>query len=121
MKTIRLFTCLMVFMLVFSAWTPSTAYAASAGIGANSPSASSSVAKMVKLTVFNKTGGPLSVSLQGGPQPYYFYVPNQGKTTFMILSGRYQFTVVGCGGSAYTRNRNFKGGGSIGPMICTKK
>ena len=122
MKTARLFTCLMAIMLVFAAWTPSTAYAAPAGIGAASPSQStgSGTAKMVKLTIGNRTGGPLFVTLVG-PQTYSFYVPDKGKDVFLILSGTYQYTVTGCGGSSISKTRSFKGGGNLGPYVCRKK
>ena len=122
MKTARLFTCLIVAMLIFTAWTPSIAYAAPAGMGASSPSLSAvdaTTAKLVKLTVYNKTGGPLIVTLRGA-QTYFFYAANQGKTTFMIMPGKYQYTITGCGGGTLTKTRNFQGGGNLGPYICRK-
>jgi len=116
MKTARLFTCLMVIMFIFTAWTPSTAYAASAGSGASS----SNTVRMVKLTVGNRTGGPLYVTLQGA-QSYSFYVSDKSKSTFLILSGTYTFTVTGCGGSSISKTRSFKSGGNLGPYVCKKR
>jgi hypothetical protein len=126
MKTVRLVTFLIVAILVFSAWTPSPvlarADATTVTIGADSGNTSVdfAAAKLVKLTVINKTGGTLYVRLVG-PKNYFFSAPNQGKTSFQIEAGRYTFTVrsSACSGSI-SKSKNFKGGGSLGPYVCNR-
>lgn len=75
--------------------------------------------KAGSLTVDNKTGGTLYVSLTG-PKAYYFNTSKQGKTTFDgIDAGKYTITVrsSACGGSlTYTKNINGKT--SLKPFIC---
>jgi hypothetical protein len=79
-------------------------------------------AKMVKLTITNKTGGVLTVRLISPTRSYYFYAQNQGKTKFDILGGKYQYTITttACSGSI-SKPKDFRGGGSLGPYVCKKK
>ena len=90
MKTIRLITFALVFVIFFSVWTPAPALARTpdAGNGKNLPA-------LVSFSVLNRTYGPLQVSLQGKGNggSYYFYVP-QGKSTFSIAPGKYTYTVT---------------------------
>ena len=126
MKTVRLITVLIVAMLVFSAWTPSTAYAradeAGVTIGSNDANTGMSAvdAKLVKLTITNKTGGIVYVSLKGATRSYSFAAP-VGKTKYEIEAGTYTYTVrsSACSGSI-TKTKNFKSGGSLGPYVCKK-
>jgi hypothetical protein len=127
MKTVRLITILVIAILIFSAWPPSPAYAqgqaSSVSIGASGASDSGTfvTAKMVKLTVNNKTGGTLYVTLTG-QRFYSFVVTNQGKSRYDIEAGRYTYTVrtSACAGSI-SKTVNFKGGGTLGPYVCNKK
>jgi hypothetical protein len=126
MKIVRLITFLIVTMLVLSAWTPSPAYAregaAQVTIGANGVSASVNLTapKLVKVTVTNRTGGRLYITLSG-PRFYSFIASNQGKTSFQIEPGRYTYTIrsSACPGTI-TKKQNFKTGGSLGAWICPK-
>lgn len=125
MKTLRLIIILIVAMLVFSAWPPPPAYAradaATVTIGANDVGATVNAVetKLVKLTINNKTGGILYVTLTG-PRSYSF-AAQAGKTKYEIESGKYSYTVrsSACGGSI-KKNGNFKNGGTIGPYYCNK-
>jgi hypothetical protein len=116
---------MVVALLILSAWTPSPVYAsadaATVSIGSNDVGANVNVAdvKLVKLTINNKTGGILYVTLKG-TRSYSFAAP-VGKTKYQIESGRYTYTVrsSACGGSI-TKAKNFKGGGSLGPYFCKK-
>lgn len=71
------------------------------------------------LTVDNKTGGTLYVTLNG-PKTYAFNTSKSGKTTFEgIEPGKYTITVrsSACGGSL-TYEKNIKGKASLKPFIC---
>ena len=75
--------------------------------------------KTASLTVDNRTGGTLYVTLSG-PKTYSFSTTQQGKTTFEgIEPGRYTITVrsSACGGSL-TYNKNISGKASLKPFIC---
>jgi len=87
MKTVRLVTFVLVFVLVFSAWTPAPAFA-SAEPGGSGTTRSA----MVSLTIVNRTFGALQVSLEGSDGSYFFYV-TQGKSTYQIAPGKYTYTV----------------------------
>ncbi len=75
--------------------------------------------KVSSLTVDNRTGGTLWVTLTG-PKTYYFSTADQGKTTFSPIDpGKYTITVrsSSCGGSlTYTKSINGKA--SLKPFIC---
>jgi hypothetical protein len=124
MKTVRLFTFLIVAILVFSAWTPSPvlakADAVTATIGADSVSASVDVvaAKLVKLTITNNTGGTIYITLVG-PRSYSFAATKQGKNIFMIEKGKYTATIraSACGGKL---TKKVNGGGSLGTIVCRR-
>jgi hypothetical protein len=126
MKTVRLITFFIVAILVCSAWTPSPVLAstevARETIEANGVSANVDVAapKLVKVTITNKTGGTMYISLVG-PRNYSFAAPNQGKTSFQIVPGRYTYTLrtSACPGSV-TKKAYFKTGGSLGAWMCPK-
>jgi hypothetical protein len=127
MKIVRFFTFLIVAILVFSAWTPVPVFAkpgtGAATIAADSVSANIDLAaaKLVKLTIINKTNGTLYVSLTG-QRAYSFVLTNQGKSRYDIEAGKYTFVVrsSACPGS-YSKSVNFKGNGTIGPIVCLKK
>ena len=122
MKTVRLITFFIVAILVCSAWTPSPvlakAGAAATTIGANGISSNVNLAtnKLVKLTITNRTGGTLYISLVGH-RSYSFAAANQGKNTFMIEIGKYTATIraSACKGSLI---KKVNGGGSLGTIIC---
>jgi uncharacterized surface anchored protein len=75
--------------------------------------------KVAKLTVDNRTGGTLYISLQG-PTTYYFTASKQGKNTFNdILPGKYKGTVTSssCGGSI-SFSISMNGNTTLPPYIC---
>jgi hypothetical protein len=125
MKTVRLITFFIVAILVCSAWTPfpvlAKADAATATIGAGSVSSNVdlAVAKQVKLTITNNTGGAIYITLSG-PRFYSFAATKQGKNTFMIDKGKYTATIraSACGG---VLTKKVNGGGSLGTIVCIKK
>jgi len=124
MKTVRLLISVIVLALVFSVWTPATVFAKPAGTGlsaglASQPAAAKST--LVKLTLYNKTGGTMFVSIVGDSRSYSFAATAQGKTKYEIEPGHYTYTITSsnCGGSL-TKSRNFKGSVTIGPIICRK-
>ncbi len=110
MKTLRLFTLVLVAVLLFSTWAP--AYAKPAN-----PSSTNSVepatAKLARLRVINKTGGTLAIRMTSTTASYSFSTAAQGKTTFaaIIKPGKYSITVTSsrCGGELHYK-RNVKGG-----------
>ncbi len=115
MKTLRLFTIIMLAGLVLSTWAPAPVYAKQA----NTTSSSSNTlvvdlakTKLARLRVNNKTGGTLYVSFSG-ERGYSFSTSNQGKTTFesVIQPGKYTITVTAstCNGQL-TFRRKVKGG-----------
>ncbi len=110
MKTLRLFTLVLVAVLLFSTWAP--AYAKPAN-----PSSTNSVelakTRLARLRVINKTGGSLTVRMTSTVASYSFSTAAQGKTTFapIIKPGKYSITVTSsrCGGQLHYK-RNVKGG-----------
>jgi len=123
MKTARWITLVIVLALAFSVWTPSTVLAKPAQAGADSIQLGVDFAKssMVKLTLNNKTGGTLYLSLVGEKMSYSFATAKQGKTIYQILPGKYTFTITTsrCSGSI-VKTKNFKGSAALGPYICRK-
>ncbi len=122
MKTLRLFTLVLVAVLLFSTWVP--VYAKPANTGPTNSVDLAGGTKLAALRVINKTGGALYVSLSG-TRSYSFSTGAQGKTTFaaVIVPGKYTITVrtSACGGQL-TFKRNVKGG-TVGlpAVICRRK
>jgi len=125
MKTLRLFTIIVLAVLVLSMWTPAPVYAKQVDkISANitfvvDPAA----AKLARLRVTNRTGGTLYVRFSG-ERGYSFSTSSQGKTTFesVIQPGKYTITVTAssCSGQL-TYRRKVKGGTvSLPPFICRR-
>jgi hypothetical protein len=123
MKTLRLFTIIMIAVLVLSAWAPAPVYAKGS---AGAPSVTVSVVdpaktKLARLRVNNRTGGTLFVTFSG-ERGYSFSTSNQGKTTFesVIQPGKYTITVraSACSGQL-TYRRKVKGGTvSLPAFVC---
>ena len=118
MKTARIITILITVVLVFSTWTPSTVYARQAdspvSIAPSSPNLTADlvVTSVVPLTVKNRTGGVLFVTLDG-PKTYYFTIVNV-KAKFLVVPGRYRVKAIStaCSGT-FENNKNFRNGGNI--------
>jgi hypothetical protein len=118
MKTMRVITVLVAVILVFSAWMPSPVSARQAEapqmIAPGNPSQTVDVvaASVVPLTIRNRTGGILFLTLEG-PKTYYFSV-REVKAKFSILPGRYKVKAVstGCSGT-FAHDKNFKNGGNL--------
>ena len=120
MKTLRLFTIAMLVVLVMSTWAPFPAYAQPSA-AEDTVTVELAAAKMAKLTVDNRTGGTLYVSLSG-PRNYYFSTSKKGKTTFKdIEAGKYTITVrsSACSGTLSFK-KTMKGTVSLKPVICRK-
>jgi hypothetical protein len=127
MKTLRLFTIMMLAVLVLSSWTPAPVYAKQSNTAsANTTTLVADLAKtkLAKLRVNNKTGGTLYVRFSG-ERSYSFAASSQGKTTFesVIQPGKYTITVTAstCNGQL-TYRRKVKGGTvSLPAFGCTRK
>ena len=127
MKTLRLFTFVLLAVLVISTWAPAPAYAKpsdTASTGTTSLIVDLAKTKLGRLRVTNKTGGTLYISVSG-ERGYSFSTSKQGQTTFeaVIQPGKYNITVraSACGGSL-SYKRNVKGG-TVGlpPFVCKNK
>ena len=120
MKNVRLITIVIVLALAFSVWGPAPVLAKSAD---HSPALTADFAKSskVKLTINNKTGGTLYISLTGPKGNYWFAASKQGKSNFQILPGKYTYTITAsnCGGHI-TKTKNFKGSASLGQIYCNR-
>jgi hypothetical protein len=123
MKALRFLTVMIIAVLVISAWAPVPAYAKSvetqATSNTNNPTVDVAKAAMAKLTVDNRTGGALYVSLSG-PRSYSFATSKPGKTTFgNILPGKYTVVLRSsrCRGSL-TYTKSIKGTTSLKPLVC---
>jgi hypothetical protein len=122
MKALRFLTIMIVAVLVISAWSPAPAYVKSVGTPATNginPTINGVKVKVAKLTVDNRTGGTLYVSLSG-LRNYSFATSKQGKTTFNnIEPGRYTIVVRSnrCKGSL-TYTKNIKGAASLKAVVC---
>jgi len=126
MKSLRLFTILMLAILVLSMWTPAPVYAKQ--FGAASASTTTLIVdlakvKLARLRVNNKTGGTLYVRFSG-ERSYSFATSSQGKMTFasIIQSGKYTITVTSsaCSGQL-TFRRKVKGGTvSLPGFVCKR-
>jgi hypothetical protein len=125
MKSLRLFTIVLLAILVISTWSPAPAYAKqpdTTSAASGSLTIDLAKTKLAKLRVDNHTGGTLYISLSG-PKSYHFATSKQGKTIFQnIEPGKYTFTVTSsaCGGKL-TYKRTMKGTTSLKPVICKKK
>jgi hypothetical protein len=127
MKTLRLFTVIMLAVLVLSTWTPAPVYAKGSETAPSSSNASAAdfaKTKLAKLRVNNRTGGTLYVTFSGD-RGYSFSTSNQGKTTFesVIQPGKYTITVraSACNGQL-TYRRKVKGGTvSLPAFVCKRK
>ena len=126
MKTLRLFTIMMLIVLVVSMWTPAPVYAKQ--LGSTSTSTTSLVVdlakvKLARLRVNNKTGGTLYVRFSG-ERSYSFATSSQGKTTFatIIQPGKYTITVTASACSGHlTFKRKVKGGTvSLPAFVCKR-
>ena len=69
--------------------------------------ASAKNSTLIKVTINNKTGGYIYITLTG-PHTYNFTVA-PGKSKIEVEKGKYNFTVRGCGGASSSGTRNFKG------------
>lgn len=69
----------------------------------------------VKVTIYNLTGGTVTIYLSG-PQSYVFNF-GPGKTKMVIAAGTYNYTVYACGTSG-TGIRKFKGSGWTWTFWC---
>ena len=118
MKTVRVITILVVAILVLSAWVPSPVSARQAErpatIVPGNPNLTVDVVtiRVVPLTVKNRTGGVLFITLEG-PKTYYFTIPNV-KAKFLIIPGRYKVRAIstGCSGT-FEQSKNFRDGGNL--------
>lgn len=126
MKTLRLFTIMMLIVLVLSMWTPAPVYAKQS-VSASTSTASLVVdlakVKLARLRVNNRTGGTLYVRFSG-ERSYSFAASSQGKTTFasIIQPGKYTITVTAsaCNGQL-TFRRKVKGGTiSLPAFVCKR-
>lgn len=123
MKILRLFTVILLAVLLITLWSPAPAYAKPSE---NHPTLVVDLAKtkLARLMVNNKTGGTLYVSFSG-PKNYSFSTSKQGKTAFdrVIEPGKYIISVHSskCDGTL-TYKRNVKGG-TVGlpAFMCKKK
>jgi len=118
MKIARVITILVTVILVFSAWTPAPVSARQAenplAIAPGSPSLTVDgvATSVVPLTVKNRTGGILFLTLEG-PKTYYFTIPDV-KAKFLIVPGRYKISAIstGCSGT-FKHDKNFRNGGNL--------
>lgn len=126
MKT-RLFTFVLLAVLVISTLAPTPVYAKPAD--SNSPADISMTidlakTKLARLRVTNKTGGTLYVSLSGD-RSYSFSTSQQGKTVFdaVIQPGKYNITVHTSACSGELNYKRSVKGGTIGlpPFVCKNK
>jgi hypothetical protein len=132
MKAVRSIISMLVACLVLSAWAPATA-SAKAGddqavviAGLNG---SFEGVKVANVTVDNRTGGILYIQLEAVQyrnepprRSYSFAFPNQGKTRFQILPGRFTYTIrsSNCGGKRIN-TKFFTGETFLGVYTCDKK
>ena len=127
MKTLRLFTILMLTVLVLSMWTPAPVYAKQLGTASTSTTTlivDLAKVKLARLRVNNRTGGTLYVKFSG-ERSYSFAASSQGKTTFesVIQPGKYTITVTAstCNGQLTYRKKVRGGTVSLPAFICRRK
>jgi hypothetical protein len=114
MKNTRLFTLLMIVILAVSAWTP----AAVSARGLEQPTLAPSLSldpvttQVVRLSIHNRTGGTLFVTLEG-PKSYYFTIGDSW-ARFDIVPGRYRVTAISTACSTkHEQSKNMKKGGNL--------
>jgi len=117
MKTLRLFTIVILAVLVLSSWAPAPVYAK----GSDTLVVDLAKIKLARLRVTNKTGGTLYIKFSGA-YSYSFAATSQGKTTFetVIQPGKYTITATSsaCSGQL-TYHKKVKGGTvSLPPIVC---
>jgi len=120
MKTVRLVTLVLIAMLVFSAWTPSPAYAKVTAPG-NTNTLLAGKGTTANLTIDNRTGGTIYIRLTG-PRSYYFVASKPGKNTFTgIQFGVYTVThnTSACKGTV-TKRLKITGNVNMGRWFCQK-
>jgi hypothetical protein len=123
MKTLRLFTIILLAVLVLSSWAPAPVYAKQPGNASSSTTLVADLAKtkLARLRVNNKTGGTLYVSFSGD-RGYSFSTSNQGKTTFepVIQPGKYTITVrsSACSGQLSYKRKVKSGTVSLPVFVC---
>jgi hypothetical protein len=133
MKTVRIIILMLIAGLVLSVWTPSTASAKTEddqAIFATALNGSLKSTRFVVLTVDNRTGGVLYITLNilryaKDPTPrqdYFLLAAKQGKNEFQVLPGRYIYTIrsSNCGGHKMN-TKNFTGNILLGPYYCGNK
>ena len=126
MKTLRLFTIIILAVLVLSSWAPAPVYAKQPDTASSSTTLVAALAKtkLARLRVNNKTGGTLYVSFSGD-RGYSFSTSNQGKTTFepVIQPGKYTITVRAstCNGQLTFRKKVKGGTVSLPVFVCRHK
>jgi YHS domain-containing protein len=123
MKTARLVSIILVLVIAFSVFTPAPAYAKSAEAAATFSMVEKAKSTVARLTITNKTGGTMYISVSGAGRSYYFAASNAGKNTFELLPGKYTYTITtsACRGQV-TKTKNFKAGSatSVGSYVCRK-
>jgi hypothetical protein len=123
MKTLRLFTIIMLAVLVLSAWTPAPVYAKGSAAPAKTTTlvVDPAKTKLARLRVTNKTGGTLIVHFSG-ERGYTFSTSKQGKTTFepVIQPGKYTITVTtsACKGQLTYHKKVKPGTVSLPGFVC---
>ena len=122
MKTVRFMTLIIVLAIAFSVLTPSIVLAKPGNAALNSSIVEKTTkSTLVKISVTNKTGGTIFISLSGAHN-YSFAATQPGKNTFEIQPGKYTYTLStsACRGSI-TKTGNFKSGNvSLGQWQCRK-
>ena len=117
MKTLRLFTIVILAVLVLSTWAPAPVYAK----GSDTLVTDLAKIKLARLRVTNKTGGTMYISLSGA-YSYSFAASSQGRTTFdaVIQPGKYTIKVTSsaCSGQLTYRKKVKGGTVSLPPIVC---
>jgi len=126
MKTLRLFTIIVLAVLVLSVWTPAPVYAKQSDKISTSTTfvVDLTKTKLARLRVNNRTGGTLRVVFSGD-RGYSFSTAKQGKTTFesIIQPGKYIITVTAssCSGQLTYRRKVKSGTVSLPAFICRRR
>ena len=119
--------------LVLSAWTPVSASAKTSDeqIGSTSRlTGNEKHPKYITLTVDNRTGGAMYMNFNALPYrkdptltaSYFLLAAKPGKNQYLILSGRYTYTLRSnnCGGKL-TNTKVFNNSVILGPYYCDKR
>lgn len=127
MKSLRLFTIVVLAVLVLSIWSPAPVYAKPASLtveDSTSQIVDLAKTKLAKLRVTNRTGGTLYISFSG-ERGYSFSTSNQGRTTFdpVIQPGKYTIKVraSNCTGELTFKRKVNGGTVALPPFSCGKK